>query len=86
MFDAYLRAEHPDQAPFDAVRDYDEPVDGRPRYDGVRSLLAARGIAADDAGGFATVVGVDRVGQAAALREHGAALVVEDLAELVEPG
>jgi beta-phosphoglucomutase family hydrolase len=30
--------------PFDPVEDYDEYVDGKPRYDGVRSFLAARGI------------------------------------------
>ncbi|MEU4037884.1 hypothetical protein [Streptomyces collinus] len=30
-------------APFDALQDYDEYVDGRPREDGVRSFLAARG-------------------------------------------
>jgi beta-phosphoglucomutase family hydrolase len=32
------------QRPFDAVADYDEYVDGRPRYDGVASFLASRGI------------------------------------------
>jgi beta-phosphoglucomutase-like phosphatase (HAD superfamily) len=30
--------------PIDPVRDYDEYVDGKPRYDGVRSFLAARKI------------------------------------------
>jgi phosphoglycolate phosphatase-like HAD superfamily hydrolase len=30
------------------------------------------------------VVGVDRVGQAEALREHGADVVVQDLAELLD--
>ena len=30
--------------PFDRARDYDEYVDGKPRYDGVRSFLASRGI------------------------------------------
>ena len=34
-------------------------------------------------GGFGFVVGVDRVGQADALREHGADIVVSDLAELL---
>ena len=29
---------------FDPVRDYDEYVDGKPRYDGVRSFLQSRGI------------------------------------------
>lgn len=201
MFDAYLR-ERPGQfVPFDAVRDYDEYVDGKPRNDGVRSFLASRGIelsdeevvdlgnrknelvlklihdegvqpyegsvryvgaareaglrravvssstnahdvlaaagisdlfehvidghvaererlngkpapdtflagarelgvepahatvfedalagvAAGHAGGFGCVVGVDRVGQADALREHGATVVVSDLAELLGP-
>jgi phosphoglycolate phosphatase-like HAD superfamily hydrolase len=32
------------------------------------------------------VVGVDRVGQADALREHGADVVVQDLAELLTDG
>ncbi|MGW4885065.1 beta-phosphoglucomutase family hydrolase [Streptomyces murinus] len=48
MFDAYLREraqrEGTEFAPFDAVRDYDEYVDGRPREDGVRTFLAARGV------------------------------------------
>jgi beta-phosphoglucomutase family hydrolase len=48
MFDAFLRergAKGGERfAPFDPVADYDEYVDGKPRYDGVRSFLAARGI------------------------------------------
>ena len=44
---------------------------------------ALAGVAAGRAGGFAWVVGVDRVGQAEALREHGASLVVSDLSELL---
>jgi beta-phosphoglucomutase family hydrolase len=43
------------------------------------------GVAAGRAGGFACVVGVDRVGQADELRAHGADLVVCDLAELLDP-
>ena len=42
------------------------------------------GVAAGRAGSFAWVVGVDRVGQAQALREHGASIVVSDLSELLE--
>jgi beta-phosphoglucomutase family hydrolase len=45
---------------------------------------ALAGVAAGRAGGFAYVVGVDRVGQAKALREHGADIVVDDLAELLD--
>jgi len=45
---------------------------------------ALAGVAAGRAGRFGFVVGVDRVGQAAALREHGADLVVSDLAELLQ--
>jgi beta-phosphoglucomutase family hydrolase len=48
MFDAYLRARTSltgeEFVPFDPVHDYDEYVDGKPRYDGVRSFLASRGI------------------------------------------
>jgi beta-phosphoglucomutase family hydrolase len=46
---------------------------------------ALAGVEAGRAGEFACVVGVDRVGQAAALHEHGADVVVNDLAELIEP-
>ena len=48
MFDAFLRKRAAQTGekfePFDPVADYDEYVDGKPRYDGVRSFLAARGI------------------------------------------
>jgi beta-phosphoglucomutase family hydrolase len=44
---------------------------------------ALAGVEAGRAGGFGCVVGVDRVGQGDALREHGADLVVSDLADLV---
>ena len=46
---------------------------------------ALAGVEAGRAGGFACVVGVDRVGQADELRAHGADLVVCDLAELLDP-
>jgi HAD superfamily hydrolase (TIGR01509 family) len=45
---------------------------------------ALAGVAAGRAGSFACVVGVDRVGQTEALREHGASIVVSDLSELLE--
>jgi len=45
---------------------------------------ALAGVAAGRAGAFGCVVGVDRVGQAQALRRHGADIVVSDLAELLE--
>ena len=45
---------------------------------------ALAGVAAGRAGGFGFVVGVDRAGQADALREHGADVVVSDLAELLD--
>jgi beta-phosphoglucomutase family hydrolase len=44
---------------------------------------ALAGVEAGRAGAFALVVGVDRVGQADALRGRGADLVVDDLAELL---
>ncbi len=45
---------------------------------------ALAGVAAGRAGAFGFVVGVDRVGQADALRAHGADIVVTDLAELLD--
>jgi beta-phosphoglucomutase family hydrolase len=48
MFDEYLRtrAEREGEkfVPFDKVRDYDEYVDGKPRFDGVESFLQSRKI------------------------------------------
>jgi beta-phosphoglucomutase family hydrolase len=45
---------------------------------------ALSGVAAGHAGHFGFVVGVDRVGQAQALAEHGADKVVQDLSELLD--
>jgi beta-phosphoglucomutase family hydrolase len=54
VFDDYLRRRAAVNGEafvaFDPVRDYDEYVDGRPRYDGVRSFLASRGIELPDGG------------------------------------
>jgi beta-phosphoglucomutase family hydrolase len=48
MFDAFLRERAARTGepfvPFDVVADYTKYVDGKPRYDGVRSFLASRGI------------------------------------------
>jgi beta-phosphoglucomutase family hydrolase len=44
---------------------------------------ALAGVEAGRAGNFGWVVGVDRVGQADALRQHGADVVVKDLSELL---
>jgi beta-phosphoglucomutase family hydrolase len=48
MFDQYLKARAEARGeefvPFDPVGDYDEYVDGKPRYEGVQSFLSARGI------------------------------------------
>jgi beta-phosphoglucomutase family hydrolase len=44
---------------------------------------ALAGVAAGHAGAFGFVVGVDRAGQRDALLEHGASVVVDDLAELL---
>ena len=52
MFDDYLREragrEGEELVPFDPVADYNEYVDGKPRYDGVRSFLESRGIELDE--------------------------------------
>ena len=45
---------------------------------------ALAGVAAGRAGGFGYVVGVNRAGQAEALKAHGADIVVADLAELLD--
>jgi HAD superfamily hydrolase (TIGR01509 family) len=66
-FDGFLRRRGSergeDLAPFDAVRDYDAYVDGRPRAEGVRAFLASRGIelpegAPDDPPGALTISGL----------------------------
>ncbi len=48
MFDGFLqdwaRRHRAPFRPFDRKEDYDEYLDGKPRYDGVRSFLQARGI------------------------------------------
>jgi beta-phosphoglucomutase family hydrolase len=67
-FDELLRARAVGGAPFvpfDAVRDYDLHVDGRPRDAGTRAFLASRGITLpegteDDPPGAATVQGLGR--------------------------
>src|SRR5436309_14572450 len=67
MFDEYLRqrAQHSGEkfVPFDEVHDYDEYVDGKPRYDGVRSFLESRHIdlpqgTPDDPPGAETIDGL----------------------------
>ncbi len=45
---------------------------------------ALAGVESGRAGNFGCVVGVDRVGQAEELKQHGADVVVEDLAELLD--
>src|SRR4051795_9763108 len=52
MFDEFLRqhadAGGPEFRPFDENADYEKYVDGKPRYDGVRSFLDSRGITLAD--------------------------------------
>jgi beta-phosphoglucomutase family hydrolase len=77
----------------------DEGLKGKPAPDtfeaGARKLGVDRseatvfedalaGVEAGRAGDFGFVVGVDRVGQADALKEHGADIVVSDLSELLD--
>jgi beta-phosphoglucomutase family hydrolase len=87
------------QQRIDGVVAESEHLQGKPAADtflaGARALRvepgqaavfedALVGVQAGRAGGFACVVGVDRVGQAKQLREHGADIVVGDLAELLD--
>lgn len=48
MFDDFLRGRakerEEDFVPFDGISDYESYVDGKPRYEGVESFLASRGI------------------------------------------
>lgn len=82
----------------DGVTIREEHLKGKPAPDAflraadlldVKPALAAvfedaiSGVEAGRAGAFGFVVGVDRVGHAAALRRHGADVVVEDLEELL---
>jgi beta-phosphoglucomutase family hydrolase len=77
MFDAFLRdrAEKTGEqfVPFDPVHDYDKYVDGLPRYDGVRSFLASRGIELpdgepDDRPGAETIIGLGNLKNEIVLR------------------
>jgi beta-phosphoglucomutase family hydrolase len=56
---------------------------GVPKEQAVVFEDALAGVQSGRAGGFGFVVGVDRVGHADALRQHGADVVVQDLAELL---
>lgn len=82
----------------DGVTMREENITGKPAPDsylagakrlGVEPAQAAvfedaiSGVEAGHAGHFGIVVGVDRVGHADALRQHGADVVVEDLADLL---
>jgi alpha,alpha-trehalase len=63
MFDEYLAKRTPQAPPFDIESDYLRYVDGKPRYDGVRSFLQSRNIAVpfgdpEDAPGKETVCGL----------------------------
>jgi len=44
MFDDYLQGRDANARPFDIETDYREYIDGKPRYDGVRSFLESRNI------------------------------------------
>jgi beta-phosphoglucomutase family hydrolase len=67
MFDDFLRKRAESKGgefvPFDSDSDYDDYVDGKPRYDGVRSFLDSRGIelpqgSPDDAPSAETIDGL----------------------------
>jgi beta-phosphoglucomutase family hydrolase len=81
MFDGYLRQRAARTGepfvPFDPVAEYDQYVDGRPRADGTRAFLAARGIALPEGGpgdppGAETVSGLSRLKNDIVLRRIAA--------------
>ncbi len=93
--------DHLFEARVDGVVAERENLDGKPAPDtfleGARMLGAEpsqaavfedaqAGVEAGRAGNFGWVVGVDRTGQAEALKRRGADVVVEDLDELIKPG
>jgi alpha,alpha-trehalase len=70
LFNRFLQAEsrrtHRPQAPFDPEDDYLRYVDGKPRYEGVQSFLAARGIDLpwgnpEDAPGYSSVIALGKL-------------------------
>lgn len=93
LFDEFLRGRAERFSPFDIERDYALYVDGKPRYEGVQSFLASRGIdlpfdTPDDSPELGTVCGLGNRKNAyflAALTEGGArafpstVALVEDL-------
>jgi beta-phosphoglucomutase-like phosphatase (HAD superfamily) len=98
MFDEYLGTPDDSLIHDEGVEPYEGSVRfvERAREQGLRTAVvssstqcavfedAEAGVAAGRAGHFGQVVGVDRTGHAEALREHGADVVVQDLAELLE--
>jgi beta-phosphoglucomutase family hydrolase len=75
----HLRGKPAPDAYLDAARQLDVRADDAAVFED-----ALAGVEAGRAGGFGFVVGVDRVGQGAALAEHGADVVVGDLAQLLQ--
>jgi beta-phosphoglucomutase-like phosphatase (HAD superfamily) len=97
MFDGYLRERAArtgeEFVPFDPVADYTRYVDGKPRYDGVRSFLTARGIElpegeSGDLSDAETVRGLGNRKNELVLRliREGGVEVFEDALAGVEPG
>jgi beta-phosphoglucomutase-like phosphatase (HAD superfamily) len=94
MFDGFLRQRAEQTGgkfvPFDPHRDYDDYVDGRPRLDGTRAFLRSRSIdlpegQPGDPTGTPTVWGLSNRAEQElkGKRQHGADIVVTDLAELL---
>ena len=78
---AKARGLHGKPAPdtfLEAARMLDTPASAATVYED-----ALAGVAAGHAGHFGCVIGVDRVGQADALKAHGADIVVQDLGDLL---
>jgi beta-phosphoglucomutase family hydrolase len=89
MFDAVVDGEDARQQHLTGKPAPDTFLEGARRL-GVKPASAAvfedalAGVEAGRAGNFGYVIGVDRAGQADALREHGADRVVSDLSELLD--
>lgn len=91
VFDEVLKQRYPDQPLFDRASDYTSYVDGKPRYEGVRSFLAARDIELPEGGdedglSDATISGVGNAKNRRFLEllERGGAEAFEDAVATLE--
>jgi beta-phosphoglucomutase family hydrolase len=89
MFDRFLH-EHAqksgqEQPPFDLNRDYRQYVDGKPRFDGIRSFLASRNISLPE-GSLGDAPGMDSVYALGNWKNEMFAKLLEEQGAIAYPG